>query len=211
MTQYGDMRNARAASEHEVILAFLRGEFDSSRFGPAIHAALGRAGGSALVMNPDLRSHRENEARRTALAEARGWGLDEGLFAGFPSDVTWQHGLLDVGELERLRFIEYSYWVELSGGSRRPADVRRMLESPERLPPWLVEMGLERPFELADVIGRKGVPGELVVVGTADLNELVVLEGHARLTALFVGGLHEQVPVTAYVGTSKHIRNWRLF
>jgi hypothetical protein len=51
----------------------------------------------------------------------------------------------------------------------------------------------------------------LIVVGTADLAELVLLEGHARVTALFVGGLQERVPVPAFVGASNSIRRWRFF
>ena len=32
-------------------------------------------------------------------------------------------------------------------------------------------------------------------MGTPDLSELVLLEGHARLTALFVGGLERELVV----------------
>jgi hypothetical protein len=204
------VRNIRAASEDEVILSFLRSELDSPRFGSATRAALDRVGGTALVTHPELRSGTENEARREALAEARGWGTGEAFFAGFPRDIIWQHAELEVEELDRLRFIDYSYWTELSGGSRRAADVRAMLQRPDRLPAWLVEMGLEWPFELAGLIAREGLPGELIVVGTTDVADLVLLEGHARLTALFVGDLHK-IAVPAFVGHSNSIRRWEFF
>ena len=210
-THTGGVLDRRSASEPEVVASFLRGELDSSRFGAAVRSAVRRAGGLALLTDPDLLSPRENDARRAALAEARGWGSDHGLFAGFPTDVAWDHGLLEVGELARVRFIEDPYWTSLSGGSRRPADVRSTLEHPERLPAWLRQMDLEWPIELAEVIAKEGVPGELIVVGTSDLDELVVLEGHARLTALFFGALHDRMPVRAYVGTSSHIQRWQLF
>ena len=199
------------ASEDEVILSFLRSELGSSRFGPATRAALERAGGTALVTDPQLRSELENQARRAALAEARGWGSDDGLFAGFPTDVTWQYAELEVGELDRIRFIDYSYWRELSGGSRRAAAVRAALRRPDRLPSWLTEMGLEWPHELAAVIAREGMPGELIVVGTPDLDDLVLLEGHARLTALYVGRLQGGTKVPAFVGASKRIRQWQFY
>ena len=206
-----DMRNVRSASEEEVILSFLRGELDSSRFGPTTRSALDRAGGTALVTHPELRSDAENEARRQALAEARGWGTGEGFFAGFPTDVIWQYAELEADELERIRFIDYSYWTELSGGSRRAADVLAMLQQPDRLPSWLREIGLEWPYELATMIAGEGVPGELIVVGTADLGDLVLLEGHARLTAVFAGGLQERTTVRAFVGASHSIRQWPFF
>lgn len=205
------MRHLRAASEDEVILSFLRSELDSPRFGPARRSALDRAGGTALVTSPDLRSDAENRARREALAEARGWGTDDEFFAGFPTDLSWQYAELEVEELERIRFIDYSYWTELSGGSRRAADVRATLQQPDCLPSWLVDLGLEWPYELAAVIAGEGVPGELIVVGTADLGDLVLLEGHARLTAIFVGGLQERATVPAFVGASNSIRQWQFF
>ena len=211
MTQHVGMRNGRAVAEDEVILAFLLGELESPRFGERVRCALARAGGPALVTTPDLRSQEQNEARRAALVEARGWGSDDGLFAGFPADVLWQHGVLEPSEVERVRYIRYSYWEVMSGGSRRPAEVRRTLERPDDLPPWFVDIGLEWPIELAAVIAKNGVPGEPIVVGTPNLHDLVVLEGHARLTALFVGGLQDQVSVPAYLGTSPNIRSWNLF
>ena len=47
------------------------------------------------------------------------------------------------------------------------------------------------------MIAGEGVPGQLIVVATVDLADLVLLEGHARLTALFAEGLREQRTVPA--------------
>ena len=118
------MRAERPADEAEIVLAFLRGELQSPRFGHAVASALNGVGGLDLVTNPDLNSERENEARAKALRTARGWGSGEGLFAGFPSDISWVCGIFDPEELEAIRYINYSYWVALSGGSRKPADVK---------------------------------------------------------------------------------------
>jgi hypothetical protein len=48
-------------------------------------------------------------------------------------------------------------------------------------------------------------------MATPDLSELVVLEGHARLTAIFVGGLQRRLTVRAYLGLSAAIRQWDCF
>jgi hypothetical protein len=204
------VREVRHASEDEVILAFLAGELASARFGDDVRAALDTVGGIDLLTAPDLGSHTENQARRTALGVARGWGADERLFAGFPSDVAWVHGVLDVEELERVRYIDYSYWVELSGGSRRPVDVRDTVARGE-LPEWLIDMGTSWCGELAQILATGTTLGDLIIVGTPDHDELVVLEGHARLTGLFVGGLQRRLTVTAYVGVSPKIHEWTLF
>jgi hypothetical protein len=107
------MRGFRPASEAEVVLAFLRGEIDSDRFGNDVRRALVDAGGLQLARSPDLGSEEENHARDRALAAARGW-RDTELFEGFPEMVDWYHGVLQADTLSRVRFIDYSYWNELS-------------------------------------------------------------------------------------------------
>jgi hypothetical protein len=193
-----------------VILAFLRAELDSPRFGQATRRALDACGGVGLVTAPDLDSTDENAARRQALATAKGWGTDAGLFRGFPADVCWSHGVLDREELDRVRFIDYSYWLEISGGSRRPADVAGTVAS-GRLAPWVRQLGVDwcRDEEAALAAARSVHP--LIVVATPDHERIVVLDGHARLTGLYAANLVEDVDVVAYVGTSPNISAWALF
>jgi hypothetical protein len=199
----------RPASESEVVLAFLRGEIDSDRFGNDVRRALTDAGGLHLVRSPDLDSEEENRARQHALAAARGWRNTE-LFEGFPEKVDWYHGVLQPGDLSRVRFIDYSYWNELSGGSRRPADVLPTLRS-GRLPTWLTELGTDWCFEFAAWLAKATAVDDLIVMATPDLGELVVLEGHARLTAIFVGGLQRRLTVRTYLGLSAAIQQWDCF
>lgn len=203
------MLDLRPAAEPEVVVAFLRGEIDSPRFGDGVRRALREAGGLQLVRNPDLGSERENQARVRALAAARGW-RSSGLFEGFPDEVDWHHGVLPPEALSRVRFIDYSYWNALSGGSRRPADVLPTLRS-GTLPTWVGERGTDWCHTLAARLATAEVVPDLIVMATPDLGELVLLEGHARLTAVFVGGLQERVTVRAYVGRSAAIGQWGCF
>jgi hypothetical protein len=204
------MRGFRRATESEVVLAFLRGEMNSERFGSDVRQALVEAGGLELVQSPDLDSEAENQARERALSAAKGWRTNSGLFAGFPETVAWYYGVLASDELSRVRFINYSYWIELSGGSRRPVDVPSTLRA-GKLPVWLTELGTSWCFELATRLESAGVVNDVIVMATPDLDELVVLEGHARLTAIFVGGLQRRTVVCAYLGLSAAIGQWELF
>jgi hypothetical protein len=206
----GVVEGLRHAIESEVVLAFLRGEMDSERFGSDVRQALVEAGGLDLVRRPDLGSEEENRARVHALSAARGWRTDTGLFAGFPETVEWYHGLLPPDELSRVRYINYSYWLELSGGSRLPRDVPSNLRA-GTLPPWLRAVGTGWCLELAARLATAGVVDDLIVMATPDLSELVLLEGHARITAIFVGGLHRRVTVRGYLGLSPDIERWELF
>jgi hypothetical protein len=199
----------RPATEAEVVLAFLRGEADSKRFGEDVRRALVDVGGLQLVRRPDLTSAKENRARERALAVARGW-RDAELFEGFPEQVDWYHGVLPPDVLTRVRFIDYSYWVELSGGSRRPADVADTLRS-GRLPAWLSELGTDWCFQFEARLATAEAVEDLIVMATPDLSRLVLLEGHARLTAIFVGGLQRRLTVRAYLGLSDAIGQWGCF
>jgi hypothetical protein len=48
-------------------------------------------------------------------------------------------------------------------------------------------------------------------MATPDLGELVLLEGHARLTAIFVGGLQQRLSIRAYLGLSAAIEQWSCY
>ncbi|GAA2590513.1 hypothetical protein GCM10010435_81470 [Winogradskya consettensis] len=198
------MDGFRPAAESEVVLAFLRGELESARFGDDVRRAVADAGGLHLVRDPDLDSTEQNHARERALATTRGW-RDRELFEGFPATVDWYHGVLPPEVLSRVRYIDYSYWKELSRGSRRPTDVLATLRS-GTLPTWVREIGTDWCFDFtADTVD------DLIVMATPDLGELVLLEGHARMTGLFVAGLERRVPVRAYLGVSAAIKHWNCF
>jgi hypothetical protein len=192
------------------VLAFLRTEMDSPRFGTQVRRALSQFGGLDLVRDHDLTSERQNRRRENALTAARGWRTGTGLFRGFPDDVEWRHGVMTPDEISRVRFINYSYWVELSGGSRRPGDVLPTLRA-GRLPAWLTDLGTSWCWELSDRLAADGVVDDLIVMATPDLRDLVVLEGHARLAAMFVGGLEHRITVRAYLGLSSRIDEWDLY
>ncbi|WP_327002379.1 hypothetical protein OHA72_45800 [Dactylosporangium sp. NBC_01737] len=199
----------RPAVEAEVVLAFLRGEAGSVRFGDDVRQALADAGGLHLVHSPDLDSAEENQAREHALAAARGW-RDRELFTGFPRHVDWHHGVLPPDVLTRVRYIDHSYWSALSSGSRRPADVLPTLRS-GTLSTWVSELGTDWCFQLAARLATADAVDDLIVMATPDLGELVLLEGHARLTAVFVGGLQQRLTVRAYLGLSPAIEQWNSF
>jgi hypothetical protein len=48
-------------------------------------------------------------------------------------------------------------------------------------------------------------------MATPDLSWLVLLEGHARLTAVFIGGLQRRLTVRAYLGSSDNVEQWSCF
>jgi hypothetical protein len=124
------MRILGESSEEDMVAVFLRGELSSDRFGPAVRDAL-LAGGELerVLADPDVNDQRANQARRAVVAATRGYGEDRELFEHFPTAVKWVRAQLAATELTRVRYIEYSYWNELSGGSRLAADAARRINA----------------------------------------------------------------------------------
>jgi hypothetical protein len=125
-------------------------------------------------------------------------------------DVQWYYGVLLPEHLERVRYIDYSYWNTLSVGSRRPADVLPTLQA-GRLPKWLTKLGTSWCFTFAAQLASAETVDGLIVMATPDLSDLVLLEGHARLSAIFVGGLQRLLTVRSYLGLASDLRQWSGF
>ena len=198
------VRVIRASSEEEMVAVFLRGEFLSSRFSDTVRAALARTGSEeALILHPDLASERENALRREILGAARGFGRGEGLFAGFPDDVRWERAALSAADVLAIRYIAYDYWVELSGGSRRPLDAAKRIRA------GVTVFGVPNDDFLVGVEEVATAP-PLIVVGGDD-DGRVVLEGHVRLTTFALAP--ERLPTELEVlhGRSPRIGEWALW
>jgi hypothetical protein len=196
------MRILRPATEDEMIAVFLRGELDSGRYGEVLRKLLDRDGLDVDVLaRPDLTDAAANRYRSGLLDEYRGFEQRIGLFGGFPGRVDWHRAALSRHEVLDVLYIDWDWWLEISDGTRRPKDA-------------------------ADKIRRGDVPGstveehrmlfevpqpELIVVTKPDHAQLVVLEGHYRLTAyaMFPELVPEELEV--YLGEAEDMGAWGNF
>lgn len=193
------------ANELEMVLAFLRAELDSPRFGAAYQGILDRSGVSrvALIDRPDLGSRRDNFHRSELLRAVRGYGSRTLLFAGFPTDVAWRRVDLEQADLDRLRYANFPTWNNLSGGSRRVLDGARNVASVQDAEGTA---GHVQGIVAQLALGRR-YP-ELIAVAGAD-DTLVLLEGHTRATAHALVGIGKPVPVL--VGCSASMAEWAFY
>jgi hypothetical protein len=190
------------SSEEDMVSVFLQGELSSYRFGPAVRDAL-LAGDELewLLTDPDVKDQRANQARRAVLAATRGYGEDRELFEHFPAAVKWVRAQLAATELARVRYIEYSYWNELSGGSRLAADAARRINAGVR--PFGVSNERFRRAARALQSGERFPP--LILAGP-HYDDLVCLEGNLRLTAHALAGF--PIEAECVVGTAPALERW---
>jgi hypothetical protein len=194
-------------SEDEMIAVFLRGELASERFGGAIKTLLARDGlPDAVVLHPDVRDAGQNTARRRLLDEHRAYERREGLFNGFPLDVAWHRAALSPEEVLDILYIDWDWWLELSGGSRRPRDAAERIRAGAAR-----EADVAGHEPIAAALQRTPSPPELIALTTPDLRPLVLVEGHVRLTsyAVFPEYLPERLEIL--LGISPQAASWSEF
>src|SRR6266516_1472578 len=124
------MRLLGSSSEDEMIAVFLRGELDSGRYGEKLRALLARDRRTEDVLRrADLGDVDANAYRRRLLEEHRAYERRDGLFGGFPQHVEWFRAALERDEVLDILYIDWDWWLELSGGTRRPRDAARRIRA----------------------------------------------------------------------------------
>jgi hypothetical protein len=199
------MRSVRPSSEDGMIALFLETELASIRHGPRLRGLLNaHALPQRIVVAPDLTNPTESARRRQLLDAHRGYDARVGLFAGFPGDVCWEWVVLTPNDLRCVKYIDYDYWVELSGGSRLPANVPAQIRAGTA--PFGVSSDWAIRFGEIFAAGARFPPLILVTNGAG--NDLVVLEGNARLTAYAMRPDALPSELEVLLGTSSDMVHW---
>jgi hypothetical protein len=135
--------------------------------------------------------------RDEVLAGRLGWRIG-GLFDGFPEELEWSRAALSRDEVLSIRYIDWDWWLELSGGTRSPREAARRIRA------GLVE-GVDA--ESHRPTASRPQP-ELIAVARPDLAQLVLVEGHWRLTAYALYPEFLPEPLEIFVGASDAIDRW---
>ena len=161
-----------------MVAVFLAAESASERYGPQIDQILAGLGQPrAVVEQPDTRDDAANTVRRQVLAAYRDYPAGD-VFTGMPADVRWHHAALTPAELATVRYIDYPYWTEFSGGTRLAADGARNLGPWQYQPPWTIHR------QIAERLRAGKPPPTIILLSEPGLANLIVIEGHKRLTVL---------------------------
>ncbi|MBB6049866.1 hypothetical protein [Armatimonas rosea] len=182
------MQLVSTASFDEMIALYLRAEL-TGRFGTQVEAQLEREGASrSVVESPDTTSPTECALRRRVLAGYRAY-----LFDDLPEHVQWYRATLPPTEVAMVRYMDYSYWNELSRHTRLPRVAAEAIRSGEEV------FGVSNAgfLKAAQALRAGAHFPELILVAASPRSPLTVLEGHVRLTAYLLAPeyLPEALPV----------------
>jgi hypothetical protein len=199
------MRKIREISEDEMIAVYLQTEFHSVRFRQEIEAYVQQERIDPHILHvPDWQNAQENALRRTILGAYRGYGRNEGYFIGFPADVRWERVTLTREELEQVRYIEYDYWTELSGGTRMAVDGAKHALAGK----VVFRVRSDGLVYMANELRRGAQFPTLILVAKDADAYLVVMEGHVRLTAYLIAPEYLPTELEVMVGFSEQITQW---
>jgi hypothetical protein len=187
------------APEDDVVLAFLRAEIDSPKWGPLylrllrdLHLDRG-----SLIDVADVADVRAGSIRKDILGAVRGYGRNDLLFTAFPRDTRWRRVRVELSDFYRLKCISNDErWFKLTGGTRLIQEAARNLDVDPQVAVKVrgTIQRIEQHLPLA----------ELIMVET-DAGELVLVEGHTRATAYAV--LSDRA-FLAFMGTSPLMDRW---
>lgn len=187
-----------------MVAAFLKAEISSFRFGKDVLGLLASDKKDRITIEqPDLNNQSENEYRKSVLARYRGYGQDLYLFSGFPKSVTWFRAIFDQADFNKLKYIDYDYWNELSdktslvvnGANNVRKGVEIFGESNKNF--WEVHTAYTKGYKFPPLI-----------ITASDIKaDLVLLEGHLRATAYLLDPDNLPQELEVIIGLSPDFKN----
>ena len=174
------MKILRESSENEMILEYLKAESTSERFCGQIKTAMEKLDiNENLIFSANLQSETENSNRKGLLGEFRGYGEGREMFENFPTKFTeWNLCSFSSDDLEKISYIDYSYWNELSAGTRKPSAAAKTIRNGVRI----YDVSNDGFLRAAEYIKNGGSFPKLFFL-TFDYENFVIVEGHLRMTA----------------------------
>lgn len=199
-----------AASEEQVILAWLQAEIESPPFqsyligDPPKPSHLARA--LILARTPDLGDPEQNAERRRIIAAAHGFGRGALIFAGLADDIKWSRVRASIADVAAMLYSNRNAtWTTLAPATRTVAEgaanAPRVFSGDDTN---MHILSLARTICHAD---PAPAVSELICLRLPG-GEISVVEGHTRATAIVLEGHRLPDGVDAFIGDSPSIGSW---
>ena len=205
---HASMEDLGSATEDQVILAWLQAEIESPDFQAYIVGNPPNPANLSLALkaarSPDLRDQAQNDLRRQIITSIYGFGQGTGSFEGLANDIAWRRCKLTTDDVAEMFYARHEgAWQLLSPVTRKVA------EGATNIGHVFTGDGTNMVvLSLASGIchSDKKVP-EVIALKRAD-GRLVILEGHARATAIVLEAHRFPHGVQAYVGDGPSVAGW---
>jgi hypothetical protein len=203
------MEDRGAANDDQVILAWLQAQIESPDFqayvvgDPPDPANLSAA--LKAARSPDLRDDAQNRMRRALIGADFGFGQGAGSAAGLGDDLTWRRVRLTTDEVAEMLYANHEgAWHLLSPVTRKVAE-------------GATNVGHVFTGDATNMVvlslasglchSEKKVP-EIIALKRPSDGRLVILEGHARATAIVLEAHRFPKGVDVFLGEGASVAGW---
>lgn len=169
------MKLIKNSSEDEMILEFLKGEYNSVRFNKKLVDVLNKLKlGSKIIVEGNFNLE-ENGARKEIMKLFRGYP-DSELFNNFPKKIEWKFVKFEEGDLDNIYYIDYDYWNLLSNNTSKVKEAAKLIKD-----------GIEiyevsnKPFLDGLEYIKSGKFSPVILLSCND-KKFLIIEGHSRMT-----------------------------
>jgi hypothetical protein len=202
------MKVLKSISEHEVTASLFRYNYTSFRFGKRLRSVLKSQNvDKKIITNPNVQSKKENEIRERLMRSFNGDGIGGYLSQNFPNNVQWKSVRLSKKDLQQIKYLNYSYWNELSNHKRYITEgVKTIKKGIE-----IFNQSNRVFFDAFKALERGCQFPSPVLVTREDKLDLVIVDGHLRLTAYLFDSEYTPKEIDAYVGYSQDFQNWDMY
>ncbi len=193
------MRLLDRVPESHMVAAFLKAEYSSERFADDLKRAMHTCHieDATLITEPHLDDTWENQQRAAILGCYRGYGQNREMFADVPEQMTWYRAELTPDDVARLRYVDYSYWNELTNHTHLVKDAISNIQRGN----MVYDVSNDRFWAVAKSIEQHGYTFEpLILTAEDEQAPLTVLEGHLRATGIGLAGQRAPAVIPAIVG-----------
>ncbi len=180
------MKLLRKVPETAMVAAFLKAEFSSPRFSDDLKKTMkSLSAEEAVITQPDITDTQENELRAHVLGAYRGYRQDREMFDGIPDSLTWHEAEMTREEIGGLRYVDYSYWNELTDNTHLVKDGVKNIQNGK----IVFGVAHDRFWAVTERILRGEHDFEPIILWGQDSGSpLEILEGHLRATAFGLAG-----------------------
>ena len=207
---FAHMEDQGAASDDQVILAWLQAEIESVSFQQYIAGEPPNPAYLSQVLkaarSPNLRDAIQNEIRRSIITTAHGFGLGTLSFEGLANDIQWRKARVSSAEVGEMLYMNvHAAWLALAPVTRKVAEGAANVGHIFTGDPTNM-LVLALAVKICQSNPLPALP-EIICLKHPD-GRLVILEGHTRATAIVIEGHRFPHGVNIYVGDSPSVKGW---
>ena len=202
------MEILKEVTEDEVTASLIKYNYHSFRFGKKLKSIIKKQDiDDNIIINPDIQNKKENQLRKKLMQSFDGSGVGGYLSKNFPNNIQWKLVKLNKQELQKIKYLNYSYWNELSNHKRYITEGVKTIKK-----------GIEI-FNQSNYIFLKAFEalkkGKIfpppILVTKNENSDFVAIDGHLRLTSYLFDPKYTPEDIKAYIGYSENFQDWDMY